>query len=201
MRKIKAIASLIFLIFFLGCSGGDSTKSVSIPKEVYKEGDRIELKSVTGRKITLLRKNGGFVIENEEAKIILVDIFGTFCAPCQEEAPLLMDFQLQNGDDVFLLGLNYLEEVSDEYVVENFASKYNAYYFISNAPQNKKIVETIVQDIQYTSSVQVPLKVVLKDGVYQKLTDIYMANPENKFYIGKVKLAIIQKDIDTIKSK
>ncbi|MCD8476818.1 MAG: TlpA family protein disulfide reductase, partial [Sulfurospirillum sp.] len=60
-----------------------------------------------------------------------------------------MDFQLQNSDDVMLIGLNFLEEVSDEYVIENFAAKYNAYYFISNSPKNKKVVETILQDIAY----------------------------------------------------
>ncbi len=200
MKKFISFLTIISALLFIGCSS-EPAKSVTATKEVYKEGDKIELKSVAGAKITLLRKKGGFVIEGSEDKIILMDIFGTFCAPCQEEAPLLMDFQLQNSDDVFLLGLNHLEEVSDEYVVENFAAKYNAYYFISNSPHNKKIVETIVQDIAYKSAVQVPLKVVLKDGMYQKITDIYGANPENKFYIGKVSLDVIQKDIDRLKAK
>jgi len=200
MKKLITLISLVLAAFFMGCLG-DASKSSPLVKETYKEGDKIELKSVAGSKITLLRKNGGFVIEDDEAKIVLIDIFGTFCAPCQEEAPSLMDLQLQNSDDVFLLGLNFLEEVSDEYVVENFASKYNAYYFISNAPQNKKIVDTILQDIKYKSSLQVPFKVLLKEGKYQKVTDIYTSNPENQFYIGKVGLNIIQKDIDEIKSK
>ena len=199
MKKIVTLISLIFVMVFMGCSG-ETSKSTPLVKEIYKEGEKIELKSVAGSKITLLRKHGGFVIEDDEAKIVLIDIFGTFCAPCQEEAPSLMDLQLQNSD-VFLLGLNFLEEVSDEYVVENFASKYNAYYFISNAPQNKKIVETILQDIKYKSALQVPFKVLLKEGKYQKVTDIYTSNPENQFYIGKVGLHIIQQDIDAIKSK
>lgn len=200
MKKLLTLISFFLIMFFMGCSG-DVSKGSAIVKETYKEGEKIELKSVAGSKITFLRKNGGFVIEDDEAKIVLIDIFGTFCAPCQEEAPSLMDLQLQNSDDVFLIGLNFLEEVSDEYVVENFASKYNAYYFISNAPQNKKIVETILQDIQYKSALQVPFKVLLKEGKYQKVTDIYTSNPENQFYIGKVGLHIIQQDIDAIKSK
>lgn len=200
MKKLTILVSFIFLTLFLGCSS-EPSKSVVTVKETYKEGDKIELKSVAGSKIVLLRKNGGFVLEDDESKIVLIDIFGTFCVPCQEEAPSLMDFQLQNSDDIFLIGLNFLEEVSDEYVVENFASRYNAYYFISNSAKNKKIVETILQDIQYKPALQVPFKVVLKDGTYQKVTDIYTSNPENKFYIGKVNLAIIQKDIDKILAK
>ncbi len=46
-----------------------------------------------------------------------------------------------------------------------------------------------------------PFKVVFKDGKYEKLTYIYGNNPENKFYIGKVGLNIIQKDIDKLIAK
>jgi len=199
MKKILFLLPFLLSFFLLGCT--QESKPVSnLVKETYKEGEKIELKSIAGAKITLQRKAKGFVIEGSEDKIILIDIFGTFCAPCQEEAPSLMDFQLQNTHDVFLLGLNHLEEVSDEYVVENFAAKYNAYYFISNSPSNKKIVETIVHDIGYKASLQVPFKVVLKEGSFQKVTDIYNANPDNTFYIGKVPLDVIQKDIDIMKA-
>ena len=200
MKKILFLSMCLLSFFFVGCTQESKPVTTGL-KETYKEGEKIELKSVSGAKLTLLRKAKGFVIEGSEDKIILIDIFGTFCAPCQEEAPSLMDFQLQNSDEVFLIGLNHLEEVSDEYVVENFAAKYNAYYFISNSPFNKKIVETIVQDIAYKSTLQVPFKVVLKEGAFQKVTDIYGGNPENKFYIGKVPLDIIQKDIDAMKAK
>lgn len=200
MKKLISLIAVMTSLLFLGC--GSESSSVPLVKETYKEGDKVEIKSVAGAKITLLRKNGGFVLEDDESKIILIDIFGTFCVPCQEEAPSLMDFQLQNSDDIMLIGLNYFEEVSDEYVVENFAAKYNAYYFITNSPKNKKIVETIVQDIAYKGTLQVPFKVVLKEGKYQKLTDIYTpSNLENKFYIGKVGLDIIQKDIDKLTAK
>lgn len=200
MKKLLTLLTFCTLFFFVGC-GSEPTKNVTNVVEPYKDGDKVELKSVSGAKLTLLRKNGGFVIEDDETKTILFDIFGTFCAPCQEEAPSLMDFQLQNSDDVMLIGLNFFEEVSDEYVVENFAAKYNAYYFISNSALNKRLVETILQDIRYKETLQVPFKVILKDGAYQKLTDIYGANPENRFYLGKVGLDIIQKDIDKITAK
>jgi len=197
MKKLISLIVLAISLLFIGC-GSETTKSAPTVKETYKDGDKVELKSVSGAKLTLLRKNGGFVIEDDETKVVLIDIFGTFCAPCQEEAPSLMDFQLQNSDDVMLIGLNFFEEVSDEYVVENFAAKYNAYYFITNSPKNKKLVETIIQDIQYKEPLQVPFKVVLKGGVYQNVTDIYNAKTDNKFYIGKVDLDIIQKDIDKL---
>ncbi|MDA7848144.1 TlpA family protein disulfide reductase, partial [Sulfurospirillum sp.] len=147
----------------------------------------------------LLRKNGGFVLEGDENKILILDIFGTFCVPCQKEAANLMDFQLKNDKDVLLIGFTHLESVSDQYVVDNFASKFNAYYFIVNSPDNDKIVNTIVEDIDYKQAIQVPFKVVLKNGQYQKVTDIYESNPDNKFYIGAVETEVIEKDIKKMK--
>lgn len=197
MRYLKVLVSLLLVFVFIGCGAEDGSPI----KETYKDGDKIQLQSVVGSKLTLLRKNGGFIVEGSEDKILILDIFGTFCVPCQEEASHLMDFQLKNDKDVLLIGLNYLEAVTDEYVRENFSSKYNAYYFIVNSEKNEKIVNTIQEDIQYNVSVQVPLKVVLKNGKYQNVTDIYEGNPENKFYLGKIEIDVIQKDIDRIKKQ
>ncbi len=198
MKSLKVLLiSFIAIMFFVGCSSSDEG---GIVEETYKDGDRIELESIMGTKLTLLRKNGGFVLEGDEDKILLFDIFGTFCQPCQDEAPKLMNFQLKNDKDLVLIAFNYLESVTNEYVKENFTTKFNAYYFIVNSPENEKMVDTITKDIGYNKAVQVPFKVVLKDGKYQNLTDIYEGREDNKFYIGEVDIDIIQKDIDRIKN-
>jgi hypothetical protein len=36
---------------------------------------------------------------------------------------------------------------------------------------------------------------------FQTVSDVYSNNPENKFYIGKVPLDVIQKDIDAMKAR
>jgi len=195
MRYWRVLVSLLLVFVFVGCG----VEEGSAEKVRYEDGDKLELTSVVGSKITLLRKNGGFVLQGDESKILIIDIFGTFCKPCQEEAANFMDFQLKNDKDVLLIAFNYFETVSDEYVKENFASKFNAYYFIVNSSDNVKMVNTITKDIGYTKQMQVPFKVVLKDGKYKKITDVYEGNPENKFYIGKVDIEVIQKDIDKIK--
>ena len=197
MKSWKVLVGLLLVFVFIGCG----VEEGSAEKPVYKDGDRLELQSVVGSKVTLLRKNGGFVLEGDESKILILDIFGTFCKPCQDEAANLTNFQLKNDKDVLLIGFTYLESVTDKHVVDNFSSKFNAYYFIANSPQNDKIVNTITQDIDYRRAVQVPFKVVLKNGKYQNLTDIYESNPNNKFYIGKIDTEIIEKDIQKIKAK
>jgi len=195
MKFWKVLVSLALFFVFVGCGAEEG----SAEKPRYKDGDRVELTSVVGSKLTLLRKNGGFVLEGDESKILILDAFGTFCQPCQKEAPNLMEFQLKNDKDILLIGFTYLETVTNQYVIDNFSSKYNAYYFIVNSPDNDKMVNTITQDIQYNQAVQVPFKVVLKNGQYQNVTDVYEGNPENKFYIGAVELDVIKKDIEKMK--
>ena len=85
MKKLISLIAVVTSLLFLGC--GSESSSVPTVKETYKEGDKVEIKSVSGAKLTLLRKNGGFVFEDDENKVVLIDIFGTFCVPCQEEAP------------------------------------------------------------------------------------------------------------------
>ena len=193
---MKYVWSLLLILVFIGCGSEEKVETL----KTYKDGDKIELVSVMGSKLTLLRKNGGFVLKGDEGKILILDMFGTFCHPCQKEAPKLMNFQLKNDKDVVLIGFTSLENVTNEYVIDNFVSKFNAYYFIVNSPKNKKILDTITQDIGYNRAIQVPFKVVLKNGKYQKLTDPYDEGPNDNFYIGAIDTEIMQKDIDRIKS-
>lgn len=75
MRFWKVLLILFLATFFVACDG---TEEGSYEKPKYKDGDKIELKSVAGTKITLLRKNGGFVKEGDENKILILDFMELF---------------------------------------------------------------------------------------------------------------------------
>jgi thiol-disulfide isomerase/thioredoxin len=200
MRYTKLILAGLIALLLSAC-GNEEVVQKKEETKGFKIGEKIELQSVMGSKIELVRTEKGFVLANDAKKILIFDIFGTFCQPCKNEASNLMDFQLKNADDVMIVALSHFETVTNEYIVDNFSSKYNAYYFIVNDPRNKIIVETILDDIKYTEQLKIPFKVVLKDGIYQKLTDIYEGNTENRYYIGEVPIHIIQNDIDKLKKQ
>uniref|UniRef100_UPI0028D060EF TlpA family protein disulfide reductase n=1 Tax=Campylobacter showae TaxID=204 RepID=UPI0028D060EF len=149
-KTVKAIfAALACAIFLAGC-GEDETAKAPVKIEGYKTGEEIALKSVFGKELTLKRVEGGFVIKGDEDKILMFDIFGTFCPPCQKEAPDLTKFQIDNLNDFTIVGLTHFENVTNEYVVENFAQKYSAFYFISNyIKTNDKLSAQILEDIKY----------------------------------------------------
>lgn len=99
-----------------------------------------------------------------------------------------------------MVGLIYFEDITDAQVIENFTKKFNAYYFIANSKQNERIVGQILSDIDYRHALSIPFKVVLKDGKYQRLTDINEGDERGKpYYLGMVDTDVIKSDIARIK--
>lgn len=202
---MKKYLILLLTLFFIGCgeqnsqnSGENSQNSslnedkISDDNSSFRVGQKIELKSVNGAKISLIRGENGFKIEGND-KIIMFDIFGTYCQPCRDEAKNLMDFQLKNSDKVQIIALVYYEDVSDKHVVENFMKRYNAYYFIANDKKNGRLVEAILNDIGFSfDKMALPFKVILKDGTYRMLQN------GTKYHLGVVQISKIQEDIEKI---
>ncbi|QCD45479.1 TlpA family protein disulfide reductase [Campylobacter mucosalis] len=198
MRKILLLLATLFFIF--GCGSDDSSKPDKIAKfKPFGENEEIVLKGVSGKELVLVRKNGGFVLKGAEDKILMLDIFGTFCPPCQKEAPNIMQYQIDNADKFALVALTHFENVTDEYVQSEFVQKYNAFYFITNNQEiNDRIAEQIVKDIDYKREIALPFKVVLKNGEYQVLTDIDTGKFGVKYYLGGIDMTKMQNDLKRV---
>ncbi|MCK9257072.1 MAG: TlpA family protein disulfide reductase [Sulfurospirillaceae bacterium] len=198
--KFLKIATLVLVGFMIfGCEGKEDGPAPLV--KPYEKGEKIVLENIHGGSKTLIRTDGGFVVEGEEEKVLMIDIFGTFCKPCQEEAASLTNLQLKNHDEFIIIALTHLEDVTNVYALENFAQKYGAYYFIANGKENARIAESVTFDIEYKPALQVPFKVVLKDGKYQQVTDVWEGKKDNRYYIGSIDTFIIEKDLMRILNK
>ena len=201
MKKYLLALLTAFLIF--GCSSEKEQKqeniSISQNKSYFKVGEKITLKNILGKEVTIVRTQKGFKLDGEN-KLLMIDIFGTFCKPCQTEAPHLMDFQLNNKDDFMMIGLIHFEEVSDEYIMKNFAKKYNAYYFIANSDKNpnEEIINQILSDLNYQRSLTVPFKVMYnQNGELEKLSNFN--NPAGEYYYnGAISTSVLKDDFERI---
>lgn len=200
MKKIKMIFLAFLALIFVACGDNETSKTDEFVP--FKTGEKIVLNDVNGRSLELLRVDGGFEVAGDKNKVLMLDVFGTFCPPCQKEAPSLMQYQLDHAKNFIIVGLTHFENVSNEHVVSNFVQKYNAYYFISNdTALNDKIAEQIVRDIKYNHEIALPFKVVLKDGEYQTLTDVDSGKYGVKYYLGGINWADMRSDLDKIYSK
>ena len=190
--KFLFLSALLILGVFSGCSEEKVVNDFEFKE--FEEGEQITLQSVMDKQLVLVRQKGGFVILNDEKKVLMVDIFGTFCAPCKEEAPHLTQLWRKNADKFTLIGLTHFESVSDD-EVRNFANNYGAFYFISNQKQNERLVKQILKDINYQNMEQLPFKVVLKNGVYQSVQDFWSKGKKVNFYLGKVPTSLMEEDL------
>ncbi|EAI7259744.1 redoxin domain-containing protein [Campylobacter upsaliensis] len=196
MQKIRIIFSAFLIAFlFMACASEDAKNELDFKE--FALGEKVLLRSVNGGEKTFLRKEKGFVIEGEEDKILMFDFFGTFCQPCKEEALELSKLWQNNSKHFVIIGLSHFEEVSDEEVLK-FAKDYNAFYFLSNSKEKDRLIAQILKDISYQNMELLPFKVVLKDGVYQNVSDFWNKGKKVQFYLGKVPSELIQEDINTI---
>lgn len=202
MKKLLLILLCAFALVFLGCDQNES-ESYSLGEYApFKDGEEISLKSVSGASVSLVRTAKGFVLKGSD-KIVMLDIFGTFCAPCKSEAPHLMDYQL-NHDDFMLIGLITFEQISDKDVIEKFIKPFNAYYFIANeGEKNERLISQVLADIGYDSALSLPFKVVLKGGKYELLSDNLgeRGGKEALYYLGAVSSELVAKDLEKIRKK
>ncbi|HEB8262157.1 TPA: TlpA family protein disulfide reductase [Campylobacter jejuni] len=196
MKKILALI-LISLAFFLNACSKEEEIQNDFMFEEYHKGDKIVLNSVNDGSKTLIRTDKGFVVEGEEGKVLMFDFFGTFCTPCKEEALDLSKLWKNNSSKFIIIGLTHFEDVSDE-TVKKFADNYGAYYFLSNSSSNDRIIAQILKDIDYQNMEQLPFKVVLKNGIYQKISDYWNNNAPTNFYLGKIPTELMQEDLNKI---
>ena len=202
----KRILSLVlfFGIFalFMGCKNDEQSTDTKSFARTFNPGDEIILDGITGTSIKLIRTQKGFKLAGSD-KTVMFDIFGTYCAPCKKEAPHLMDYQLKHQDEFTLIGLIHFEDISDKDIIEKFSKKYNAYYFISNSKQNANLIAQILRDIEYKRALEIPFKVVLKNGEYQMLSDNLNERGGAKalYYLGGVTTDVIAKDLAQINAK
>lgn len=202
MKKLLLVLLCAFALVFLGCNKNES-ESYSLGEYApFKDGEEISLKSVSGASVNLVRTAKGFVLKGSD-KIVMLDIFGTFCEPCKAEAPHLMDYQL-NHDDFMLIGLITFEQISDKDVIEKFIKPFNAYYFIANeGEKNERLISQVLADIDYDSALSLPFKVVLKGGKYELLSDNLgeRGGKEALYYLGAVSSELVAKDLEKIRKK
>jgi thiol-disulfide isomerase/thioredoxin len=199
MKNFITLLGICTILLFTACS---SEPKQEAKKEVKSAPESFLLKDInSGAEYTLVRQKDGFVVKGHEHKVIMFDMYATYCGPCQKEAQHLTSLQVKHADKFLIIALNTFEEVTNQYINDEFRFKYGGYYFITNSKDNEEIIALILKDIGYKRTIQIPFKVVLKDGKYQTLTDIYKADPDNKYYIGEIETKTIEKDLDGIFKK
>ncbi len=139
MGKLISITFACFL--FIACASNQSIETnPEVGSKTKKKGEypslpssilEAEHKGIDGKTIRL---------SDYQGKIVLVNLWATWCAPCRKEIPVLIELQKKYADKGFIvIGLD-VDETETEARIKNFAQEMQINYllgWISQKDQNE----------------------------------------------------------------
>ena len=180
MLKRLALAVLFLSVFILqGCFEDKNT---------IIKSDKFILNSLKNKVFTVTKTKDGFKVNELENKIIIFDIFATWCPPCQKAALHLSSLQKKYKKEVVVIGLSMEEYISKDKLQE-FKKVYGADYILLNDTKNKILSDSIVESLGLGNTYPVPIVVIYKDGKY--ITH----------YVGSVEEEFVESDIKRVLDK
>ena len=120
--------TFIFIIFYKGLNNSN----------IYVPSTQVE-KDVPDLKVKLLRSQNEIELKSllQGNEFYLINIWSSWCGPCREEHPILMN--LKNQKNINIIGLNYKDNKAN---AEKFLSELgNPYYEILEDNNGSKSIE------------------------------------------------------------
>lgn len=177
LKKFLSSVTFILLLLLQGCS--DSSENGG---ESLVASNEFELTDTVGNPYTVLREGNVFTLEGHEDKIVIYDIFATWCQPCRAAAPHLTSLQKKFPDDLVVMGITIEEGITNA-ALQSFKAENNADYIIVNSEENRPFYRSIAASINIGQQFPIPLIVMYKNGRYVT------------HYVGMVAEEMIESDI------
>ncbi len=146
-NRFISIAILVFALIFAGCSvngtsdaPGSEAENNKAAKKEKSSGYPPAPKALANAKLKAL-DGDDFRIADLKGKVVLINLWATWCAPCIEEMPHFVKLQEKYGDDgLVIVGLNSDEE--PEAKVRTFVEQQGLNYKIGWS--TKEVVEEFI---------------------------------------------------------
>ncbi|MCX6076887.1 MAG: TlpA disulfide reductase family protein [Campylobacterales bacterium] len=190
----KTILSAIFVsaVLFNGCSDDKSkeAKEEKIDKNASANSmvamKEYKLKSLKNEELIVKEGTAGFDLESAKGKVVIFDIFATWCPPCQGSAMHLSSLQNKFKDDLVIIGVTIEDGITNDKLQE-FSKEYKAKYTLVNSDQNRRFVDAIATSLKLGERFPIPLMVMYKDG---QLIKHYLGAVQEEFIESDIKQAL-----------
>jgi len=182
----KSILPLLFSlsILFTGCNNNktqDSDKQTKKANSMITSNEYV-LTSLDNKQLVVSKEADGFKLEGAEGKVVIFDIFATWCPPCRAAASHLSSLQKKYKDRLVIVGVTIEENIPNTKLQE-FKEQYNANYTLVNSAQNRTLANSIVDKLDLGDRFPIPIMALYKDGKYIN------------HYIGAIQEEFIESDI------
>ena len=169
MRLSFLLIPLLSISLLLSGCGEETAEEAMVSTAIFK------LLDTSGKSYTVEKRGSNFTLDAGDDKVVLFDIFATWCPPCRAEVRHLGNLQKKYGDDLVIMGLTIEDDVSND-ELEKFKVKYGGEYLVSNKADNQSLARAIASTIGVGEQFPIPLMVLYKNGEY--VTHYAGATPE-----------------------
>ena len=182
MLKTSFLTTLLtFTLFFQACSSdGDQNANDMVSSNEYI------LTAINNTQYIVKKELNGFTIENTQGKVIIFDIFATWCPPCKAAASHLSSLQAKYKDNLVIIGITIEDDISNEKLQE-FREMYDAHYTLVNSKDNRRLVDDIADSLDVGERFPIPLMAMYLDG---KFITHYVGAIEEEFIESDIKRAL-----------
>lgn len=182
MLKISIPSLLVtFSLLFTACSNDSSQDANNILST-----NEYVLTSLNNTQYVIQKENSGFVLKNAKDKVIILDIFATWCPPCKAEATHLTSLQEKYKDKLLIIGIT-VEDTISNVELEKFRTDHDANYILVNSSENSRIIDAVAKELKIGRNFGIPLMAMYKDS---KLINFYQGATEEEFIESDIKKAL-----------
>lgn len=144
------------------------------------------LTATDNKQFIIKKENDGFILEGAEGKVIILDIFATWCPPCQAGASHLTSLQEKFKDNLVILGVTIEDEITNA-DLEKFKKDFNAQYTLVNSDQNRRLINEVASSLKLGQRFPIPIMAMYKDG---KFINHYIGEVQEEFVESDIKRAL-----------
>ncbi len=185
MRHRLWIFLSLFVVLLSGC-GNDMKKNTSNNTDIQKkhENNTLTLRFIDSNEtVTLQKSPAGLALKESPSRLLLVDLFATWCPPCKAEVPVLSDLQRKLPNKLLVLGVSIEENIDPKQLLQ-FKQEHKATYKIVSPTSANELIESVIQHTGMGKRFAIPLLALYKDG---KLIRYYTGATEEEFLLSDIK--------------
>ena len=180
-KKSILLISILSALLFHGCSSEENSSANNMVS-----GNEYVLTGLDKKQYVVKKKDGGFLLEGAEGKVVIFDIFATWCPPCRAAATHLSSLQKKYKDDLIIIGVTIEDKILDTKLQE-FKKEYNAEYIMVNSDQNRPLCDAITKELKLGDRYPIPTMAMYKDG---KLINYFVGATEEEFIDSDIRRAL-----------
>jgi thiol-disulfide isomerase/thioredoxin len=176
---------LVFTLFFQACSKQKEQDETQSANSMVATNEYV-LTALDKKQYVVKKEADGFKLQGADGKVVIFDIFATWCPPCQAGATHLTSLSKKYPKDLIVIGVT-IEDNVDNAKLEIFRKEHNAQYTLVNSSENRRFVNAIASSLKLGERFPIPIVAMYKDG---KIINHYVGAVEEEFIQSDIKKAL-----------